>query len=300
VRFYKALWQGLRRAARVVRELHRHFYLDRCQLLAAAVSFYMILLGVPLMLLGVALLGYVVRSPESAYGLLQKATEYFLPPALSATGESLHRAVQLPTLRWATGGFSLLLLLWAGLRLFETLEWALTALWPKGRSYARRQLVALASLVLAGALAAALGAGSGVVAGLQRTIHIGAGLPPGLHHIPWLSQVFSAVVALLIFFVVYYYLPPVKISPKAALLGALIAALCWALSQYGFALVVGRVIDPSAVYGQMTAAVVLVWWVYFSAVILFLGAEIVKMYQNALNGEPTLPLRSEGDVPATR
>jgi len=288
------IWQALRRLGDVTAELYRRFGADRCQLLAAAVSFYMLLLGVPLMLLGVTVLSYVIPSPQRAEEFLGRATAYFLPPALTPTAPSLHRAVHLPTLHLATGGLSLLLLLWAGLRLFETLEWALTALWPQGRSYGRRKLVALAALVLAGVLAMLLGAASFVTAGIQRTLHIGLHLPPALRVWPLASQATSALVALLIFYFIYRYVPPVRMCWRAALLGALLASVCWSISQYVFALVVGRIVDPSVVYGQMTATFLFVWWLYFSAGIMFLGAEAAKMYQEARGQPPTLPLKTAG------
>jgi len=284
------IWQGLRRVGAVVWELYRRFGADRCQLLAAAVSCYLVLLGVPLMLLGVTVLSYFIPSPERAADFLSRATAYFLPPALTPAAESLHRAVRLPQLHLATGGLSLLLLLWAGLRLFETLEWALTALWPKGRSYGRRKLVALILMVLAGVLAVGLGAASLITAFIQRTVHIGLHLPPALRVWPLASQISSAVVALVIFYSIYRYVPPVRMCWRAALVGALLATVCWSLSQYVFALVLGKLVDPSVVYGQMTATVLFVWWVYFSAGIMFLGAEAAKMYQEARERQPTLPL----------
>ena len=289
------IWQAVRHLARVILGLYRRFSADRCQLLAAAVSFYLVLLGVPLMLLGVSVLSYVVPSPEKAQEFLRSATAVFLPPALTPRAESLQEAVRLPTLHLATGGISLLLLMWAGLRLFETLEWALTALWPQRRSYGRRKLVALASLVVAGVLAVLLGAVSVIRAGVERTLHIGLHLPPAIAHWQLASQVASAFLALLIFYFVNRYVPPVVMSWRAALIGAALAAVCWSLSQYVFALVVGTIVDPSAVYGRMTAAFLFVWWIYLSAGILFLGAEAAKMYQESREKPPTLPLQPASD-----
>ena len=65
----------------------------------------------------------------------------------------------------------------------------------------------------------------------------------------------------------------------AAIAGGLFRALLFALGRFALAWYLGREAEASA-YGAATSLVLLLIWVYYSAQILFLGAQFSQTFQN--------------------
>lgn len=77
-----------------------------------------------------------------------------------------------------------------------------------------------------------------------------------------------------LFVLLFAFLAPEEIPLRAHGVGALLAALGWNGFSWGYTLYVGAVADVSFLYGSLSAAVVMMLWVYFSIAILLLGAEM--------------------------
>lgn len=87
----------------------------------------------------------------------------------------------------------------------------------------------------------------------------------------------SVVVYFLLFAVMFKALPDVKIRWRDVLLGALITAVLFAAGKYLIGLYLGQSGTESA-YGAAGSLIVMLLWVYYSALILFLGAELTQAY----------------------
>lgn len=81
----------------------------------------------------------------------------------------------------------------------------------------------------------------------------------------------------LIFFVfslIYWLVPNLKIQFKSVLPGALFATVGWILTSFAFSFYVGSYGNYSSTYGGIGAIIVLMMWLYFSAIILMLGGQL--------------------------
>ncbi|MBO0601694.1 YihY/virulence factor BrkB family protein [Sporosarcina sp. E16_3] len=81
----------------------------------------------------------------------------------------------------------------------------------------------------------------------------------------------------LIFFVfslIYWLVPNLKIQFKSILPGALFATVGWILTSFAFSFYVGSYANYSSTYGSIGAIIVLMIWLYFSAIILMLGGQL--------------------------
>lgn len=81
----------------------------------------------------------------------------------------------------------------------------------------------------------------------------------------------------LIFFVfslIYWLVPNLKIPFKSVLPGALFATVGWILTSLAFSFYVGSYGNYSSTYGSIGAIIVLMMWLYFSAIILMLGGQL--------------------------
>ena len=66
-------------------------------------------------------------------------------------------------------------------------------------------------------------------------------------------------------------------------LGAAVTALLFTLGKFGIALYIGRSSFLS-IYGGAGSLVLILAWVYYSSLILFLGAEFTRAYVNRFRG----------------
>jgi membrane protein len=99
----------------------------------------------------------------------------------------------------------------------------------------------------------------------------------------------SFVVFTVVFASVFIVLPDAVIRWRDALLGGALTAALFALGKFG----IGLYIDHSNVggaYGPAGAVIVLLVWVYYSAIILLIGAELTHATA-AARGEPIRPAR---------
>jgi membrane protein len=85
-----------------------------------------------------------------------------------------------------------------------------------------------------------------------------------------------ALVALL-FAMIYKILPDVQIAWRDALLGAALTSLLFSVGKFLIGLYLGRS-TVAAAYGAAGSVVTILLWVYYSALIVFYGAEITQLY----------------------
>ena len=89
----------------------------------------------------------------------------------------------------------------------------------------------------------------------------------------WLRWILSSCVLFLVFFFVYKFAPNRKISTMEALPGAVFSTIGWQLSSLAFSYY-ASINNYSHIYGNLGAIIVLVGWIYLSAMILILGGMI--------------------------
>ena len=86
-----------------------------------------------------------------------------------------------------------------------------------------------------------------------------------------------AIPPILIFFVfslVYWLVPDLKIRFKSVLPGSLFATIGWILTSLAFSYYVSNFANYSSTYGSIGGIIVLMLWLYISAIILMLGGQL--------------------------
>lgn len=94
-----------------------------------------------------------------------------------------------------------------------------------------------------------------------------------------LNFLVSTVVITVLFGIIFKVLPDVKIRWRDVRWGALFTALLFAVGRYG----IGFYIDTtgtSSTYGAAGSLIVLLTWLYYTAAILYFGAEFTQAYAN--------------------
>jgi membrane protein len=110
----------------------------------------------------------------------------------------------------------------------------------------------------------------------------------------WIAQttstIASLVVAASLFGLVYKIIPDVDLEWRDVALGAFITSLLFNTGKLVVGMYLGKVSFAST-YGAAASLVVCLFWVYYSALIFFLGAEFTQVFANRYGSGPTLRVR---------
>lgn len=94
---------------------------------------------------------------------------------------------------------------------------------------------------------------------------------------PAVDLISSFALVTLLFAMIYKILPDVHIAWRDALLGAALTSFLFSVGKLMIGLYLGRS-SVAAAYGAAGSVVTILLWVYYSALIVFFGAEITQLY----------------------
>lgn len=107
---------------------------------------------------------------------------------------------------------------------------------------------------------------------------------------PWiwslLNQMVSLAVIALLFAAMYRLLPDLRLPWRTIRTGAIATALLFTVGKYLIGLYLGKA-APESGYGAAGSVVILLLWIFYSAQIVLLGAEIVQVGRTGLPGDPS-------------
>jgi membrane protein len=272
----------------MLKELFRRFGKDQCPAYAAALSFFSILSIVPMLVVALAALAFLFQDPHQAMLRLQRLVGSILPGgmAFQKARDVLKQAnveTSVTTLiqtRGIVGVVGLLSLIWASMQIFVNAAPAMNAAFEveETRGWPKLRLLALGLLIGAGALfLLSLLPSSGP--DFVRHLHIPwIGLP---QRVPWYIDLLFALVALAInvtmFAVIYWFLPNAPNTWREAYVGGLVAGVLWEIAKRGFAYYLANFAHYDKVYGTLGGMIILVLWIYYTSMIMLLGAEATAL-----------------------
>ena len=115
---------------------------------------------------------------------------------------------------------------------------------------------------------------------LQRLLHITEASVVVLYG---LNMVLIFVVITALFTVIFKVLPDAYIKMKDALLGASFTAVLFIVGKFLIGLYVGKA-NLGVTYGTAASIIIILVWVYYTSIILYLGAEFTKTYAKLKGG----------------
>ncbi|MEP6616674.1 MAG: YihY/virulence factor BrkB family protein [Ginsengibacter sp.] len=98
------------------------------------------------------------------------------------------------------------------------------------------------------------------------------------------DSVLSFIATTFLFSLMFKMLPDAKIKWKDVMVGGLITSVFFTLGKLGIGYYLGQS-NIATVYGAAGSIMIIMVWVYYSAVILFLGAEFTKVYAKFYGGK---------------
>ncbi len=93
------------------------------------------------------------------------------------------------------------------------------------------------------------------------------------------SHVSGIATTVVLMYVIYWLVPYKRLPIRDLLPGILVAAVAMKLGREVFALYVSSASRFDAVYGSVSSIIVLLIWLYFSAVVVLYSTEVVSVYR---------------------
>lgn len=252
---------------------------DEASLLSAALSYYTAVSIAPLLVLIVVIAGFFLGQDAAQSQLIEQ-----LRAVMGAEGsqflETVLENADQPTLASAAGILSFLTLLWGSTNVFAQLQSSLNKIWNVKRKPGGGIIATLRSRLLSFSmvLGIAFMLLVSLVLSTMLTVFVdwGHGLLPGAD---WVWQVVNFVVSFAVitflFAAIFKVLPDVKIAWRDVWLGAAVTALLFTIGKYLLGLYLA---NAGSAYGAVGSLVVFLLWVFYSAQILFMGAEFTQVY----------------------
>ena len=277
-----------RRLHIVLRESINSWFDHRAGSKSAALAFYTLFSMTPILLLAIAVAGYVFGA-EAAQGAIVGQVEGLVGPNGAQAIQALLAAARDPASGLLATLVASVLLLVGTTSVFAELKSSLDELWEVDRSarssfgeFVRTRLLSFGLvLVLAFLLLVSLVVSAALVM-LEPFFQYVAGGMAGssallLAMLSTLSSIFSFAVIACMFAIIYKTLPEAPLSWRDVWIGAAFTAALFNLGKAMIGLYLGNSGVASS-FGAAGSLIAVLLWVYYSAQIFFLGAEFTRQY----------------------
>lgn len=244
---------------------YKKFNADRCPLLASALVNAAIFSLFPL-LLGILSFSFFILG--SSQGLIEKISpilKQVVPIGLEDILKNITAIKQTSIIIAIIGIFGFL---WGSSSIFNAIESSLNLIWKakKDRSFLKKSLITMAWsflvwIILIGSVGITLWASALGIRGIAKFLPL-----------------LNIIVNILVFGFIYWFFPNRKVKFKEAYFGAVFTGLFWELAKFLFTFYVTRVVDYTKIFGSLSAIILLLLWLYYSAYIFLFGAELSYVF----------------------
>jgi len=260
---------------------------DKASRLSAALAYYTIFSLAPLLVIIIAITGLFweqgavqTQVMNQVEGLVGTEGRTFISDLLTSASN--------PARGITATIIGIITLLFGALGVFNELHNALNTIWEVKEEETKGFLESIKKVIFSRLLSFSMILGIGflllvslvVSAGLSAAQEtVGNAIPISEILLQLANLVISIGVITILFALIYKYLPDAEIAWRDVWLGAFVTAILFSLGK----LLIGLYLGNSAVassFGAAGSLALLLIWIYYSAQILFFGAEFTQVYAN--------------------
>ena len=115
------------------------------------------------------------------------------------------------------------------------------------------------------------------------------------------QQLFTILVSIFIMFLLMYlfysFIPTTKIKHRSAMVGALWSSLLWVGMKVLFGYYLANFQTWGKIYGTYALLIVIAFWIYYTAAVFIIGAEIAKLFDERLKESIAQKKASAQNIP---
>lgn len=264
-------------------ETYQKWRKDNAQTLGAALAFYTTFSLAPLLIIVIAIFGVILGKETVQAEILRRAQELIGTQGADAV-RMMIKAAYRPGSGLTATIIGILVIVIGSTSALVMLKQALNIMWGakpdpkasvwnlvKGRILSFVMILVIGLLMLLSLIVTV--ALSFVTAFLQNWV------PVPVFSIQMAHWGLSFLLVTLLFAMVFKILPDVKIAWSDVWVGSIFTAILFNLGTFLFGLYLARSSISSA-YGAASSLAIILMWVYYSAQVLFIGAELTQVYAN--------------------
>ncbi len=270
------LWQVLKKS-------FTGFGDDKVPKLSASLAYYTIFSLGPLIMLIISLAGFFLGR-EAIEGSIFQQLQGFVGKEAAAQIQEIVKNAALSSKSPTAATVGIITLLVGATTVFAEIQDSINSIWGlKAKPGKQGILILLKNRLLSFGVIGSLGflllvslAVTAIIEGLNERL---------LARFPDVSVIVMYVVNLvvtlgvitLLFAVIFKVLPDASIRWRDVWAGSIATAILFMIGKFAIGLYIGKS-DVGGTYGPAASLVVLILWVYYSAIILYFGAEFTKAY----------------------
>lgn len=264
---------------RFLLNITKSFLRRGCASLAASLAFFSLLSLFPLVFMLLYGVSFFVSQDVIGGQVLLSFLKGFLPTLGERLAVELQRVSELDTVRWVV----FLSFIWFGTLVFYELDYALNVVFDS--TWQRHPLI---STAIAVASQGAVGLLLIVSYVATQTVNFLTAYVPHLWGLDWialaahdlfLTYTLPFTMAFLTVGVLYRYVPRRRPQWREALIGSLTFSLLWVAAKLIFVTYNEYATVYAKLYGSLLEVILLVLWIYYSALLFLLGAVVAHTLQ---------------------
>jgi membrane protein len=274
----------------ILKETFRAWNEDKVTRLASSTAYYTLFSLAPLLVIAIAIAGFFF-SRQTVQAQLTSQIAALAGDRVAAAIQGMISSSYKNNSNVVATIVGVVLLLVGASGVFGSLQDALNTIWgvkpdPKRgvRSTIFNRIFSFAMVLVIGFLLLVTVVASTVLASIGALF---TNLLPGASEgllVQGTNLVLSFAVIMLLIALIYKVLPDVNVNWRNVWIGAAFTAVLFTIGREVIGLYL-EMSSVSSVYGAAGSLVVILLWVYYSAMILYFGAEFTQVYTHAYGGE---------------
>lgn len=272
---------------------------DKAPRMGAALAYYTIFSLAPLLVVAISVAG-LVFGKQAAEGAVVDQVQGMIGRDSALVIQDMIASAHRPAASSIASIVGIVILLFGASGAFGELQDSLNTIWevkpdPKGAvwEFVKQRFLSFTMVLGIGFLLLVSLLISAAIAAVEKFWENLLPIPAvALHAMEFLI---SLAIITLLFGMIFKILPRAQIAWGDVWRGALMTAVLFTIGKFLIGLYLGKSVSISA-YGAAGALIVVVAWVYYSAQILYFGAEFTKVYASA-RGSRTEPKEGASIAP---
>jgi membrane protein len=285
----------------LLRETVAEWNEDKAPRLGAALAYYTVFSLAPLLIVAVVISAAFFGEADAQAAILAQVASIIGPTGADAVGRMIDSARLPREAGLATTAVGVTTLVLGALGAFSQLQDAFNTIWevtPKPNQgwvrVVQMRLISFAMVLVVGFLLLVSLIANAVLAAMAS--YLESRLPNFALLATSLNLVLPLIVATVLFAIMFKVLPDVDLAWRDVWVGAVLTGVLFTLgkSVLGFYLGTSRL---GTAYGAAGSVLIILTWVYYSAQILFFGAEFTQVYVRRYRHKRAQP--TENALPVT-
>jgi membrane protein len=276
--------EGTKSAWRILADAFNRYVMEGGMTHGAALTYYAVFSIGPLLLIATAMAGWVFGEAQANEDLRDKLIEMFGPDT-AWTIEGLLSGVRARTGSGLAASIGVVVLLYTSSSVMRQLKESMNFIWrvPHMKEaswwmWVEHYLVSLAGVLVAGLLLILSLVTTTVLAVMKK--YVPDELPYSSTFLFSLEFGITLVMVTVVCALIFKLLPEAKVLWRYVWLGAFGTALLFAIGKLGMGLYLGW-LSAESFYGAMSSFMILLFWMYFSAQVLVIGAYFTEEFSRA-------------------